>query len=296
MSTTTLLQQATEIGSPLYVPAVRKDLKQICSGERFPFLQSVILCLEDAIHKHDLPDALSNISALISSTDKLKCKIFVRVANPDVLSTVCSYEGAEQLCGFVLPKINATNFTEYTSAIPPQSRYALMPTLETRDVFSSDQMRRLRDTLITSHHDILCLRIGGNDLLNCLGVRRAANKTIYQTPLSATIYRLLAEYHPFGFLLSAPVYDNLTDALTLRAEAALDSENGLLCKAAVHPSQVKEIELQYRVTQTDVEIAERILEPDAPAVFGCQGQMCEPSTQSRWAQVIQARYQRYGQG
>ena len=136
MTTNNQLDGAAGIGAPLYVPATRHDLANICNGTKFPFVRSVILCLEDAIHKNDLPLALENISSLCSSKIQPKCQIFVRVANPEILATVCNFPGSEKISGFVLPKITAGNFTDYTSSIPQSSQYALMPTLETREVFS----------------------------------------------------------------------------------------------------------------------------------------------------------------
>ena len=294
MTTNNQLDGAAGIGAPLYVPATRHDLANICNGTKFPFVRSVILCLEDAIHKNDLPLALENISSLCSSKIQPKCQIFVRVANPEILATVCNFPGSEKISGFVLPKITAGNFRDYTSSIPQSSQYALMPTLETREVFSPEQMTHLRDELLACHLEILCLRIGGNDLLNCLGIRRPTGATIYQTPLALVIHQLITTFRPHDFLLSAPVYDNISCVSTLKAEAGIDAGNGLVCKAAVHPTQVTEIELQYRVTAEEADLAAKILKPDAPAVFGCQGQMCEPSTQLRWAESIQTRQKNYG--
>ena len=54
---------------------------------------------------------------------------------------------------------------------------------------------------------ILVLRIGGNDLLNLLGLRRQRGHTLYETPLGAVIARLVTTFKPHGFRLSAPVFE-----------------------------------------------------------------------------------------
>ena len=41
--------------------------------------------------------------------------------------------------------------------------------------------------------------IGGNDLLNLLGLRRQRGHTLYETPLGAVIARLVTTFKPHGF-------------------------------------------------------------------------------------------------
>ena len=130
---------------------------------------------------------------------------------------------------------------------------------------------------------ILTLRIGGNDLLSLLGMRRPRGKTLYQTPLGQVISRLVTTFKPSGFNLSTPVFEYLEDRETLLREVSQDMDHGLVGKTAVHPDQVQQIESCYRVHAHDLEMADRILAHDAPAVFKMHGTMCEPSTHRNWA-------------
>jgi citrate lyase beta subunit len=70
--------------------------------------------------------------------------------------------------------------------------------------------------------------------------------------------------------------------------------HGLIGKTAIHPSQAEVIERQYRVTRDEWEMAERILDPSAPAVFRMHNAMCEPSTHAFWARTIRARRDIFG--
>ncbi|WP_432490533.1 HpcH/HpaI aldolase/citrate lyase family protein, partial [Flavonifractor plautii] len=79
---------------------------------------------------------------------------------------------------------------------------------------------------------ILCLRIGGNDLLNVVGVRRDPRRTIYDTPVGEVIKRLVGEFKPYGFGLSAPVCESMAYEDVLREECRLDLLQGLFGKTA----------------------------------------------------------------
>ena len=141
---------------------------------------------------------------------------------------------------------------------------------------------------------VLCLRIGGNDLLNLLGVRRARGATVYDTPLRSVIADLVCVFHPVGYTLSAPVFERLDTPEVLAREVEADLQHGLLGKTAIHPLQIPVIEEQYRVSRDDYEMASAILRPDASAVFKLRGTFCEPATHQRWAAGILERTRVFG--
>ena len=139
----------------------------------------------------ELSYALFNLSlALQQMVDRVSgIDRFVRVRNPGRADSGCSHmPGAEQLTGFVLPKITRHNFDAYFRQVR-KTDYMLMPTLETAEVFDEAEMKLFRQCLeqpgVRDH--ILALRIGGNDLLALLGIRRPRNMTIYRTPLGPVI-------------------------------------------------------------------------------------------------------------
>jgi citrate lyase beta subunit len=276
------------LGASLYVPTTHKDLLAIAGGDKHPHLRSVIFCTEDAVAERDLSYALFNLSLALQNMDEESAMLrFVRVRNADVLGRVLLMPGAHKLTGFVLPKITQHNFDSYFSQVR-HTQHLLMPTLETAEVFDDDEMkqfcRALRAPAVRPR--ILALRIGGNDLLSLLGLRRPATGTIYQTPLGSVIARLVTTFRPHGFQLSSPVFEHLAQHAWLDAEIAQDLAHGMIAKTAIHPDQVAQIERHYQVSQADVELALRIIDPDSPAVFRMQEAMCEVATHSSWAQRI----------
>lgn len=290
-----LATDARRFGACLYVPAVR-DLVSVVRGERLGELSSIIFCTEDSIDESDLPRALENLRAALAVLETSSSRHwFVRVRNPRVLEGVLGMPGNEKLAGFVLPKVHAGNFPHYWSCLEGTS-HAIMPTLETREAFCESSMAQLRQML--SQEDIrrrvACLRIGGNDLLSLLGLRRPRGKTVYQTPVGDVIARLVTWFKPWGFQLAAPVFEYLDDAGTLAEELEIDRDWGLCPKAAIHPDQVARIEEFYRVHRAELDAAVKILEADSRAVFRFQDSMCEPATHLNWARTVVVAADRFG--
>ena len=276
------------LGASLYVPAVHKDLQQIADGELLGELRSLIFCTEDAVADSELSYALFNLSLVLQlMTERPATDRFVRVRNPDVMQRVLEMPGSEKLTGFVLPKATRHNFDAYFRQVR-KTHHMLMPTLETADVFDEAEMKLFRQCLerpgVRDH--ILALRIGGNDLLALLGIRRPRNMTIYRTPLGPVIAKLVTTFRPYGFVLTGPVFEHLDNPSLLAQEVQEDLAYGMVGKTAIHPSQVALIEHHYRVQPNDVEVALRMLDPASPAVFKMHNSMCEVATHRAWAHGI----------
>jgi citrate lyase beta subunit len=281
---------AYRLGGSLYVPATHQDLLNIANGTRWPELRSVIFCTEDAVAPDALEFGLENLGhCLERMTARCPTLRFVRVRNPGILARLLTFAGIEKLDGFVLPKLDRQNVDEYMDLLK-DSRHLCMPTLETRDVFETSKMIALRDHLLDSGYQrrILALRIGGNDLLSILGIRRPRDRTLYRTPLGHTIAQIVTVFKPFGFQITAPVFEHIDCPEILREELSEDIAHGLCGKTAIHPSQVPVIETSFSVTPTDLEAARRIL-IDERAVFKFDGSMCEAATHRSWARQIVER-------
>ncbi|MEJ7804649.1 MAG: HpcH/HpaI aldolase/citrate lyase family protein [Telluria sp.] len=277
---------AKSMGASLYLPANHKHLMEVADGERLGHARSLIFCTEDAVADADLSWALFNLSVVLANmkTDT-RAERFVRVRNPEVLTRVLAMPGVEKLTGFVIPKCTRHNFDAYFKQVRGTD-HMLMPTLETADVFNDDEMRLFRETLEQPgvRSRILALRIGGNDLLALLGLRRPRTMTIYRTPLGPVIARLVTTFRPYGFVLTAPVFEHLDLPDLLDQEVAEDIAYGMVGKTAIHPSQIAPIEQHYRVKARDLEAARAILDIDSPAVFKMHNSMCEVATHRAWAQ------------
>jgi len=286
------------LGATLYVPATRDDLAEVASGARYPTLRSAVICLEDSIREDEVPSALKRLSALLqtlaSRTDQpSRPMLFVRPREAGMLAHILTMRGIEHVEGFVIPKATADNLPRYLAALV-HDHHLLMPTLETREVFDHAEMRRLREQLLAIQERVLAIRIGGNDLLQTLGARRSAVRTAYDGPLGGTIVGLIAGFAPWGFALSAPVFEGYGNPALLREELERDIEHGLLTKTAIHPSQLATIHEAYAVTPDDLGEAHALLSRDSRAVFASNSTMCEPATHRTWAASILRRAEYFG--
>jgi len=287
------MADTTILGASLYVPATHKALLKIADGELLGEVRSIIFCTEDAVAEHELHFALHNLAAVLAQMlARPAAQRFVRVRSPEVLHCVLAMPGADKLSGFVLPKATRHNFDAYFQQVQ-HTRHLLMPTLETAEVFDDGEMKLFRLCLERPavRERILALRIGGNDLLALLGMRRPRHVTLYRTPIGAVISRLVTTFRPYGFLLTAPVFEYLDNPALLAEEMREDLAHGLAGKTAIHPSQVALIEQHYRVRDADIEVALKIMSETCPAVFRMQDSMCEVATHKAWAHgvVEQAR-------
>ncbi|WP_166041688.1 HpcH/HpaI aldolase/citrate lyase family protein [Sphingosinicella sp. YJ22] len=285
---------ALELGATLYVPATRTDLFDIVSGRRHPGLRSAVLCLEDSIRPADVPQALTNLAVLLErlGEEQARLPVFIRPRDDRMLAHILGFAGIEAIQGFVIPKATADSLPSYLRALASDA-HLLMPTLETREAFDQAELARMREQLLAIQERILCIRIGGNDLLHTIGARRSAVRTAYEGPLGGTIAGLVTAFAPFGFALSAPVFEHFDSPDLLREEVEHDIEHGLLTKTAIHPAQIEVIQSAYRVRAAELAEAREILSGDR-GVFALNGSMCEPATHRRWAEAVVKRAAIYG--
>lgn len=284
------------MGASLYVPANHKDLLQIANGEKLPQARSLIFCTEDSVADRDLSWALFNLSVVLQNMqEEIQAERFVRVRNTEVLARVLAMKGAHKLTGFVIPKATRHNLEAYYRLVR-DTDHMLMPTLETSEVFSEREMEALRDLLQSPglRGRILALRIGGNDLLALLGLRRPRAMTIYRTPLGPVIARLVTIFRPHGFMLTAPVFEHLDLPELLDQEVTEDIAYGMVGKTAIHPSQILPIEEHYKVKPQDLAVAHAILDENSPAVFKMDESMCEVATHRAWAERMVAQSHVFG--
>jgi citrate lyase beta subunit len=277
---------AKSLGASLYVPANHKDLAEIANGDLIPQARSLIFCTEDAIADRELSYSLFNLSVVLANMRvDVAADRFVRVRNTEVLERVLAMPGADKLTGFVLPKITRHNFDNYYRLLR-HTEHMLMPTLETAEAFDDHEMQGLRTVLEAPgvRHRILALRIGGNDLLALLGLRRPRGMTLYRTPLGPVISRLVTTFRPYGFMLTAPVFEYLDLPELLDQEVIEDLAHGMIGKTAIHPTQIAPIEQHFKVSPQDLAVARAILDQSAPAVFRMNDAMCEVATHRAWAE------------
>lgn len=285
-----------DLGATLYSPCTHGNLSKILNDSP-AMTRSMVLCLEDAVKENELVFALSNLkSALKTFTPTSGVKCFIRPRNPLVLTEILQYENIEKIDGFVLPKFDLNTIGLYEKVIQAHGnpRFSYMPTLETAQVFDLNAMVQLRTLLKQWGDKVSCLRIGGNDLMNLLGIKRMKGMTTYDTPLRSVIDQLIIVFRPEGFELSAPVFDITEDLETLKREVMMDLAYGFFAKTAIHPTQVPVIEDVFSqfIAQHRVQ-AECILDENSPAIFTFNGQMMEQTCHQRWATRTRQLSKRY---
>jgi len=290
-----------QLGATLYMPATRTDIDQVVLNNKVPGLSSLVICLEDAILAERIPAAIQNVSHILTRIGRAtptqastRPLVFIRPRHPEMARWLIEHLDLNQVHGFVLPKFTLAALDEWATLLEPTSLY-WMPTLESIEVFDTLAMQQLANTL--SQHPlrerILAIRIGGNDLMNLLSLRRQRNLTLYQTPLAAVIQNLVCQFAPRDFSLTAPVCEIIDDPALLSAELEQDIAHGLVGKTAIHPSQVQRINRALMVNSQEHQDALNILNA-SQAVFQAHGAMCEPATQHRWAERILVRASYYG--
>ena len=291
------------IGSSLYIPANNPNIVDIIIHNKYPDLKSVIICLEDSVKLEDIGFAKDNLlkskkhitDHLNQTSDEQVPLIFIRPRNIDIANWIIANLNLTYVAGFVIPKFDQNCLNDWWSTLQ-NTQLLMMPTLETQDVYNMVKMQQLSDTLSVHpcRDRILLLRIGGNDLMNGLRLRRHKNMTLYDGPVGYLIKMLVVIFAQNGFYLTAPVCEHFSDNDLLAKEVALDILHGLVGKTLIHPSQLEIINQIYRVTEQEYTEAKKILSVPQGGVFNINGSMCEPSTQHRWASDIIERAQCFG--
>ncbi|WP_264695060.1 HpcH/HpaI aldolase/citrate lyase family protein [Candidatus Nitrosacidococcus sp. I8] len=282
------------LGATLYIPATRTDMDQILNQKKQLRIRSIIICTEDAISEEDLVPALANIQSVLTQIRPSPILKFIRPRNLKVFTQLIRMPGIENINGFVLPKVDESNLLSYGEIAAQRLTSFLMPTIETDLAFNRNRLDVFRERLAELANPILCLRIGGNDLLGLLKLKRPKNHTIYDTPLRNVINDIILTFRPAGYELAAPVFEYFNNHKILQQEIVLDMIHGLFTKAAVHPSQVAVIESSYRVCKQDLDLAKIALQEKTTAIFKLNEQMVEPSTHRFWAEDLLQRAKHYG--
>jgi citrate lyase beta subunit len=284
------------LGSTLFMPALRSDLAEAGNGRKYAGVRSLVYCTEDSVLERDLPQALETLASALPRLESVPLNRFIRPRSPDLLSRLLGFRGMEKISGFVLPKADLRTLPAYFAVLAPHEHFSLMLTLETEVVFDLPSLHRLRDFLIQSplRERIAAVRVGVQDILSLLGLRREPGATIYETPLGFIIDQLLTVFRPAGFALAAPIFEYFDDPGLLRRELETDISRGLYGKAALHPAQLEIIASAYAVGRRDLEAARALLDPGRPAVFRLHDRMYEKAVHSRWARIIEERAELYG--
>lgn len=289
------------LGASLYMPATRADLWQVITRQKLADVDSIIICLEDAVSECDVSMAIGQLQALLGAWADTppvfseRPLVFIRPRNPLMLARMAEWANIGLVDGFVLPKVDMLTLADWRLAWQQlDASQVVMPTLETAQIFNPSHNHELAMALMESFGEsILALRVGGNDLFSCLRLRRPRHTTIYHTPIGTLIHQLLGCFVPYGFYLTAPVFEYFDNAI-LAQEVAQDVALGFVGKTVIHPSQIATVKQALAVDYDSLLQAQAILATDAKAVFKQDNAMLEPATHALWADAIVKRQQIYG--
>ncbi len=304
-----------QLGASLYMPATRQDIWQVIKRDKLPTINSIIICIEDAVSHDDVGLALQRLQELLNtwaahidsinnpSTPEIhklaqptRPLVFVRPRNPMMLQKLAHYKNIELLDGFVMPKVDMCSLSNWRMACQNLSTdQLLMPTLETAALFDPHHNQELAIGFKEAFSQpVFALRIGGNDLFASLRLRRPKNSIIYDTPIGTLAYQLLGCFVPHGFYLTAPVFEYLDQPTLFMQELTRDVSLGLVGKTVIHPSQIALVQQAYCVPASILDEAKAILHSEAKAVFKYNNTMLEPATHRAWATEIINRAKVFG--
>lgn len=304
-----------QLGASLYMPATRQDIWQVISRNKLPLIDSIIICLEDAVSHSDVDLALERLQTLLNTwaehVDTInqpsivantkaqhptRPLVFVRPRNPAMLQQLADFTHIDLIDGFVLPKIDMYSLSDWRMGCQNLSHdQLLMPTLETAALFDQQHNQELAIGFKEAFSQpIFALRIGGNDLFAALRLRRPKSSIVYDTPIGNLIYQLLGCFVPHGFYLTAPVFEYLDQPTLFMQELTRDVNLGLVGKTVIHPSQIALVQQAYCVPLSTLDEAQAILHSQAKAVFKYNNTMLEPATHRAWATEIVNRAEFFG--
>jgi citrate lyase beta subunit len=259
----------------------------------------LVLCTEDAIREEDVPEALRTLRVVLAGMQPtFGVTAFVRVRTPVVLAQVLDLPHVDRLRGFVIPKTEPTSFQEYADQVIGTS-FRLMPILESPLMTDRHFRETLRTVLLDAAYQpmIDCLRIGANDLMGHLGIRRDdTDLTIYETPVGITIHEIINEFRGLAhFAITAPVFECFAPAYDglLRKEVHRHIMNGLFGQTVIHPRHIRIIRDMYKVSAAVLQSAKDIVNGDK-AVKGVNGKMDEHAPHLKWALSIIERHRLFG--
>lgn len=305
-----------KVGGLLYMPAFQKNIVDKLKNNSIDCLTSAAFCLEDSIRDEALPEAEESLKYILQELKILFENlplIFIRVRSPEHLQSVNEelYDFTSILTGYILPKFDLNNAEKYAAIIYEVNRNRkqplyIMPILETEmiaDISSRNEtLIKIKKVLDIVQDYVLNIRFGINDLSNLYGLRRGINHTVYDVGVIRDILISIINIFAKDYVVAGSVWNYFDtgkgDAWSegLKQELILDRLNGFVGKSAIHPSQLPYIFDSLKVTQTDLDNANQILNwcSGSHGVANGAGRMNELKCHYRWAERIKILSEIYG--
>lgn len=308
------------VGALLYCPANKTSIPDSIINGKFGNKFSLALCLEDTINDKFVKEAEQ---MLISSINKIYIqyqiqpfylpKIFVRVRNPEQIGylTKSFGESLEIITGFIIPKFNSDNATQYIEQVINANELAakkmyMMPIYESSTIIDlrnrSEILYSLKEALEPINELVMNIRVGGNDLCHAFGFRRHSNESIHRIKPISDIFSDIIAVYGMDYVISGPVWeyysgDNWENGLI--QEIQDDMLCGFTGKTVIHPNQIAIVNNTYKVSRDDFYDAQAILNWNKNSNAFVSGsetkkRMNEYKTHINWAQKTQFLAEFYG--
>lgn len=284
----------------LYAPATMDEHKLLAKMHGADELvRRFVVDTEDAVTESRLAAGLANLDSVLEQYEPTEqTDVFVRLRNPQVTDEVLAMDGVQKLRGFVIPKADPETFADCASKIAERdSNFRLMPLLESPGMTDYGYRRALLDVLSSHRSQIDCLRIGINDIMSTLGMRRPETMTIYETVAGKLISDLVIEFRGNGqFPLTAPLFENFGPQYldTFRKEVSQHVINQLFGQVVLHPRQLGPLWNLYKVDEEDLSHAQYVTGDNPEAAIGNGGRLVSLNTHAKWASTIIMRAELFG--
>lgn len=308
------------VGALLYCPANKESIADSIIHEKFGNKFSLALCLEDTINDDFVTEAeqtlIESINKIFINYQKQPFylpKIFIRVRNSEQIEhlTKAFKEGIEIITGFIIPKFNSDNATEYINQLIKANELVskkiyMMPIYENSSIIDlrnrTDILYSLKESLSPIEELVMNIRVGGNDLCHMFGFRRHSDESIHQIKPISNIFSDIITIYGMDYVVSGPVWeyyagDNWEKGLI--QEIQDDKLCGFTGKTVIHPNQIPIINRAYQVSRNDFNDAQAILNWNRNSnafVSGSEAKerMNEYKTHINWAQKTVFLAEAYG--
>lgn len=326
-----LLRKA--VGGLLYIPGTRRDIAEMLIEGRIKGLVSMAICLEDAVGDMTRQAAVENVVSQLGRLQEALERetlapealplLFIRVKDSEMLERLSAALAAYSrvISGVILPKTTQLELERALTlgdaiASGAQDPFYIMPILESDELMRTDDRISLLQTLLAvmDRHPgrVLNVRVGATDLCGLYGIRRGVDTPIYSVPLISNCISDVVRV--FGirdrYTVSGPVWEFFSsDRLPqprqggaelegLLREVGLDSQNGILGKTCIHPSQLLPVQASYAVPYERYRDAADIAggDRDTAGVLAsaCHNKMNELKPHALWAQKTLQQAAIYG--
>ena len=308
------------VGALLYCPANNESIVDSITKEKFGTKFSLALCLEDTINDNFVVEAeqilVNSINEIFINFQKKPFylpKIFIRVRNAEQICrlTKAFDNSIEIITGFIIPKFSSDNVNEYitellrANEISSKTLY-MMPIYENSTIIDlrnrTEILYSLKDTLNKVNELVLNIRVGGNDLCHMFSFRRHSNESVHRIKPISNIFSDIITVYGMDYVVSGPVWEYYSGSnwdKGLTQEIQDDKLCGFTGKTVIHPNQISIVNDAYRVSRSDFNDAQSILNWNKNSNSFVSGnlsreRMNEYKTHNNWAQQTLFLAEAYG--